>query len=129
MFNAGSYMITIAEMDGFISDADRVFTNEDYEELLLFLADHPDAGEIIPGTGGVRKIRWPARGQGKRGGARVIYYFRDLNIPVYLLAVYVKGEKLNLTQREKKAMEKLVDNIVETAMAKRLSVIRRAEAC
>lgn len=126
MFNAGSYMITIAEMDGFTNEVLDIFTNEEYSELVFFLAEHPDAGEIIPGTGGVRKVRWPARGQGKRGGARVIYYFRDLNVPVYLLAVYAKGEKLNLTMREKKTMEKLVDQIVETTMASRLRVIRRA---
>ena len=126
MFNAGSYMITIAEMDGFTNEAEDIFTKDEYSELVLFLAEHPDAGEIIPGTGGVRKVRWPARGQGKRGGARVIYYFRDLNVPVYLLAVYAKGEKLNLTMKEKNTMEKLVDQIVETTMASRLRIIRRA---
>ncbi|KQQ14796.1 addiction module toxin RelE [Methylobacterium sp. Leaf123] len=126
MFNAGSYMITIAEVGAFSDEAGQIFTRQEYEDLVLFLADHPDAGEIIPGTGGVRKVRWPARGQGKRGGARVIYYFRDLNVPVYLLAVYAKGEKLNLTQKEKRQMEKLVDQIVETTMASRLRVIRRA---
>ena len=92
----------------------------------MFLANHPDAGEVIPGTGGIRKVRWPARGQGKRGGARVIYYFRDLNMPVYLLAAYAKGEKINLTAGEKKAMRKAVDLIVEASMARRSRVVRRA---
>jgi hypothetical protein len=126
MFNAGSYLISIAEMDDFFVDAKKIFTEDEYEELILFLAEHPDAGEIMPGTGGVRKVRWPAKGQGKRGGARVIYYFRDLNVPVYLLAVYAKGEKLNLTEAEKRQMSKIVDSIVEAAMAKRFRVIRRA---
>jgi RelE toxin of RelE / RelB toxin-antitoxin system len=126
MFNAGSYMITIGELADFIEDSKRVFTETEYEELILFLAEHPDAGEVIPGTGGVRKVRWPARGHGKRGGARVIYYFRDLNVPVYLLAVYAKGEKLNLTQREKKIMSRYVDLIVKAVMAKRLRVVKRA---
>jgi hypothetical protein len=125
MFNAGSYYISISEMQMFIDDASRIFTNDEYENLVLFLANHPDAGEIIPATGGVRKVRWPARGQGKRGGARVIYYFRDLNVPVYLLAVYAKGEKINLTQAEKKAMRRTVDKIVEASMARRLRVVRR----
>ncbi len=126
MFNAGSYLISIAEMDGFISDAKQIFTAVEYEELILFLAQHPDAGELIPETGGVRKVRWRARGQGKRGGARVIYYFRDLNVPVYLLAVYAKGEKLNLTQSEKKLMRHMVDNIVGATVARRLKIISRA---
>ena len=126
MFNAGSYLITIAELADFIEDSKRIFTEAEYEELVLFLAEHPDSGEVIPGTGGVRKVRWPARGQGKRGGARVIYYFRDLNVPVYLLAVYAKGEKINLSQREKKMMSRYVDLIVKAIMAKRLRVVKRA---
>jgi hypothetical protein len=56
----------------------------------------------------------------------VIYYFRDLNVPVYLLAVYAKGEKLNLTQREKKLMSRYVELIVKAVMAKRLRVVKRA---
>lgn len=126
MFNAGSYYISISEMQMFIDDAARIFTDDEYENLVLFLANHPDAGEVIPATGGVRKVRWPARGQGKRGGARVIYYFRDLNVPVYLLAVYAKGEKINLTQTEKKVMRKTVNKIVEATMARRFRVVRRA---
>lgn len=126
MFNAGSYYITIAEMADFIDDSKSVFTEEEYDDLVLFLAEHPDSGELIPGTGGVRKLRWRAKGQGKRGGARVIYYFRDLNVPVYLLAVYAKGEKLNITEREKKEMSKMVDMIVDAALAKRFTVVKRA---
>ena len=126
MFNAGSYYISISEMQAFIDDAARIFTDDEHDSLVTFLANHPDAGEVIPGTGRIRKMRWPARGQGKRGGARVIYYFRDLNVPVYLLAVYAKGEKINLTAGEKKAMRKAVDLIVEASMARRLRVVRRA---
>jgi hypothetical protein len=126
MFNAGSYYISISEMDPFVEDAERIFTKNEYENLILFLANHPDAGELIQGTGGVRKVRWPARGQGKRGGARVVYYFRDLNVPVYLLAVYAKGEKISLTEKEKKMMRRTVDQIVQATMARRLRIVRRA---
>jgi mRNA-degrading endonuclease RelE of RelBE toxin-antitoxin system len=123
MFNAGSYPICIAEMSDFTDDAGRIFTKDEYEQLVLFLAKYPEAGDVIPGTGGVRKVRWRARGQGKRGGARVIYYFRDLNVPVYLLAVYAKGEKLNLTAGEKKAMSIMVTQIVNASVHKRLKVV------
>lgn len=124
VFNAGSYLISIAEMDAFISEAKSIFTESEYEDLVYFIAQHPDAGELIPNTGGVRKMRWPARGQGKRGGARVIYYFRDLNVPVYLLAVYAKGEKINLTEREKKLMRQMVEKIASAAVSRRLRVVR-----
>ena len=123
MFNAGSYWITIAEMASFEKEARDIFNDDEYNDLVLHLATHPDAGDIIPDTGGVRKIRWPARGQGKRSGARVIYYFRDLNVPVYLLAVYAKGEKINLTMAEKKQMRKSVDLISSAAVGRRMKVV------
>lgn len=119
MFNAGAYGITIAELASFEAEARSVFTEPEYESLILFLAEQPDAGVLIPDTGGIRKLRWRARGQGKRGGARVIYYFRDLNVPVYLLAVYVKGEKLDLTEVEKRQMRRLIDRIVTANAARR----------
>jgi hypothetical protein len=124
VFNAGSYLISIAEMDAFVDEAKSIFNENEYENLIYFIAQHPDAGELIPNTGGVRKMRWPARGQGKRGGARVIYYFRDLNVPVYLLAVYAKGEKINLTEREKKQMRQMVERIASAAVSRRLRVVR-----
>ena len=72
-------------------------------------------------------VKWAnANLAGKQGGARVIYYFRDLNVPVYLLAVYAKGEKLNLTAGEKKAMSQMVDQIVNASVHKRLKVVRNS---
>jgi len=113
-------------MEIFATDARKVFSDEEYEDLISFLAEHPDAGEVIQGTGGIRKVRWRARGRGKRGGARVIYYFRDLNLPVYLLAVYAKGEKIDLTERDKKQMRAMVEEIVQSTLTRRLRVITRA---
>jgi hypothetical protein len=75
-------------------------------------------GDVIPGTGGIRKLRWRARGSGKRGGARVIYYFRDLNMPVFLLAVYAKGEKMNLTMHERELMQRVVATLVREQAAR-----------
>lgn len=112
MFRAKDYPITIAELLSFQRDADHVFTEVERKALTDYLAANPSMGDVIPGTGGIRKIRWGARGGGKRGGARVIYYFRDLNMPLFLLAVYVKGEKSNLTSSEKKQMELMVDLLV-----------------
>jgi hypothetical protein len=112
MFAAKDYLITIVELKSFQHEADCIFTEEEREALADFIASNPDSGVIIPGSGGVRKLRWRAGGRGKRGGARVIYYFRDLNMPVFLLAVYAKGEKLNLTMAERNAMQRLVDDLV-----------------
>src|SRR5262245_44429857 len=112
MFKANDYMITIVELTSFQRDADRIFSEQERDELADFISANPDYGDILPGTGGVRKLRWRACGSGKRGGARVIYYFRDLNMPVFLLAVYTKGEKLNLTMAERNEMRAIVDHLV-----------------
>lgn len=75
-------------------------------ELVEFIATNPESGDLIPATGGVRKLRWALQGGGKRGGARVIYYFHDDNLPVFLLAVYGKNEKANLTKAERNAIRR-----------------------
>jgi hypothetical protein len=64
-------------------------------------------GDVIPETGGVRKIRWVRAGTGKRGGARVIYFYHDADRPLYLLMVYAKARQENLTPDEKRAVRKL----------------------
>jgi hypothetical protein len=118
MFGTKNYGITIVELKSFQNDADKIFTDPERESLSDFISANPLFGDIIPGTNGVRKLRWRARGSGKRGGARVIYYFRDLNMPVFLLAVYAKGEKMNLTMSEREAMHRLVDVLVENESRK-----------
>lgn len=121
MFGATDYWISIAELPSFSVDASRIFSESEKDELFQSIAGSPAEGLIIPGTGGVRKIRWSCRGHGKQTGARVIYYFRDLNMPVFLLAVYAKGEKLNLSQKEKAQMNSLVDTLVSEWLGGRLS--------
>lgn len=120
MFGTTEYRITIVELHSFRGDADRIFSDEEREELSDFISANPVFGDIIPGTGGVRKLRWRAKGHGKRSGARVIYYFRDLNMPVFLLAVYAKGEKLNLSMAERDAMRELVDVLVREEVSSRV---------
>ena len=73
----------------------------------------------MPGTGGVRKMRWPCASKGKSSGLRVLYYFHDLNLPLYILAVYSKGEILRLTVREEREMAKLVKVLVQTYTARK----------
>jgi mRNA-degrading endonuclease RelE of RelBE toxin-antitoxin system len=68
-------------------------------------------GNIIPDTGGLRKIRWKSTNKGKRGGVRVIYYFYDENHPIYLLFAYTKNVQVDLTEQEKKIMRTLVQQL------------------
>ena len=77
--------ITVVELDEFLAATRKLMNDEERAELVDYLAYHPTAGVVIPGTGGVRKLRWGLEGRGKRGGARVIYFFHDMDMPLYLL--------------------------------------------
>lgn len=112
LFAAVDYPIEIAELWPFRREACEIWTQEEIRDLRDYLALNPQAGDVISGTGGVRKLRWKVPGRGKRGGARIIYYFRDLNMPLYLIAVYKKTEKDTLTQAEKNQLLKLTEDLV-----------------
>jgi mRNA-degrading endonuclease RelE of RelBE toxin-antitoxin system len=103
---------TVVETCAFQRDCERTFTRAEVEELINFLALYPDAGDLIPETGGIRKLRWAALGKGKRGGARVIYYAHSATMPLYLLAVYSKGQKIDLTANDRKLMRDFVDRLL-----------------
>ncbi|MDO8544701.1 MAG: type II toxin-antitoxin system RelE/ParE family toxin [Opitutaceae bacterium] len=84
----------------FESRAARLLSEDDVSGLQTMLMLRPDAGDVIPGSGGVRKVRVPAKGKGKSGGARVIYYWVQADGQIFLLFVYAKNERANLTARE-----------------------------
>ena len=67
-------------------------TDDEYAGLQSFLLQHPDTGDVVPGSGGVRKIRWAMRGRGKRGGVRVIYYWKKRDDEMWMLTLYAKNE-------------------------------------
>lgn len=74
----------------------------------MYLCKHPEDGAIIPNSGGIRKMRWAASGRGKRGGARIIYYFANEAGRILLLEVYAKNEKENLTADNLKDLKNAV---------------------
>jgi hypothetical protein len=85
----------------------RYLTDDDFRELQLHLARDPEAGDVIQGSGGVRKVRWGdrRRGQGKRGGLRVIYYYFAEDMQIWLLTLYGKDEASDLSPKEKQILK------------------------
>ncbi len=106
---------TIAELPAYISFAEKHLSAEERQGIIDYLAEHP-AGDVMQGTGGVRKLRWGKGGRGKSGGVRVIYYFHDERLPLYLLTLFAKNEKANLTAGERNTLASLVDTLVTTAL-------------
>jgi hypothetical protein len=108
-------LITIAETHAFVRSAEKIWSAEELEQLIDHLAHNPEDGDIIPGTGGVRKLRWGKAGSGKRGGARVIYFYYQPDCPLYLLLAYAKAKATDLTAEEKKAVSGFAATIRGTA--------------
>ena len=102
----------IAELPTYIRLAEKLLSVEERQDLINYLAEHPKSGNVMEGTGGVRKLRWRRGGQGKSGGARVIYYFHDDLMPLYLLTLFAKGDKTNLTKAERNELADLIDALV-----------------
>lgn len=112
-------MHTIIETPVFIRSAEQAGVTEgELHHIKTVLSLAPESGEIIPGTGGARKIRFAARGKGKSGGYRVITFYTGKDIPLFLLDVYAKGEKISLTQNEKKILKRILGELVDTYRGK-----------
>lgn len=103
--------ITVLQLPKFKAEATELIGTEGIEALANYLADHPDAGAVIPGAGGARKLRWAAKGRGKRGGARVIYVYVVIAASVYLIRCYAKNVKTDLTAYEKKELRQIAANL------------------
>lgn len=109
-------MQTVAETPTFTRQADKLFSQDEKRKLIDFLADNPLAGERIPGTGGVRKLRFRSSGRGKSGGARIVYYYLDKMSPIYALLVYAKAMRTDMTPEQRKGV---------AALAAELKAVRR----
>ncbi|MFY9747644.1 MAG: hypothetical protein WA891_01475 [Acidobacteriaceae bacterium] len=117
----------IIETPAFTRYVDEYLDDEQYRALQTALANDPEAGDVMPGTGGFRKMRWadPGRGKGRRGGLRVIYYYFEMDQQIWMMTIYGKNEAADLSAGEKKALKTAIES--ETRQrAERRSARRRS---
>lgn len=100
-------MHTVVETPMYLRAAEAIFNETDRERIVCAIAAAPESGDLMPGTGGYRKLRFARPGMGKRGGARVVYLHGGEDMPIFLITVYVKSEKGNLSKAEQKALAKM----------------------
>ena len=103
-------MLVIAETPTFSSEADRLWSEDERLAFFAWLAANPEAGDVIPGSGGCRKVRWSRPGTGKRGGVRVIYFTRLASGEIWMLLVYSKSVRDNIPAHLLKAIRKEIED-------------------
>lgn len=103
--------MVFVELNPFVAFRNAYWTDEDLRALQNFLLLSPDSGDLIRGGSGLRKIRWAAQGRGKRGGARVIYYWHIQKHRIYLIYGYVKSEREDLTPQQITVLAELMKDM------------------
>jgi hypothetical protein len=106
-------LITVVETPSFLRGAKKLLDDEEREALVNYLSATPLAGNLIQGTGGIRKIRWMREETGKSGGYRVIYFFHSAEIPLFVLNIFAKNEKANISQEERNELKQLAGMLVK----------------
>lgn len=104
--------VSVVETPEFLAAARRIMEDDERGLLVDHLARNPLAGDVIPGAGGVRKLRWGLAGRGKRGGARVVYYYHDDAMPIFALTAYAKNERADLSQADRNDFRRLTARLV-----------------
>jgi hypothetical protein len=107
-------LVAVAETASYLAWAESVLTEEERGAIVDQLAANPTCGVLLRDTGGIRKMRFGHAGRGKSGGVRIIYYFHDDAMPIYILAGFAKNEKANLSAAERAMLRKLVERLLET---------------
>jgi hypothetical protein len=100
-------MQTVVETPTYLKAAGSLFTEAERADIVAAIAADPDAGDLMPGTGEYRKRRFGRAGIGKRGGARVVYLYGGEDFPVFLITVYAKADKGNISKAEQDALAKM----------------------
>jgi len=106
-------MQTILELPEFQRRAIALLNDSEKQGIISYLATHPQSGVIMQGTGGIRKLRWASGSKGKSGGVRVIYYYHNEAVPLFLLTVFGKSEKANLSKAERNEFAKFTSILVK----------------
>jgi len=106
--------ISVVETPEFLAATRGLLDDEARAALVDHLAWHPTGGDLVPGTGGVRKLRWALAGRGKRGGARVIYFFSGPDMPLFALTAYAKNVRADLSQADRNAFRRLTRLLAES---------------
>jgi hypothetical protein len=112
-------MQTVVETRHYAARAEKFLSEDERNSLIDFLASDPLRGDVLAGTGGIRKVRFARGGRGRSGGARVIYYFYNAENPIYLLEIFGKTEKANLTAAERNAMAKVAAEIKQQLLRRK----------
>ena len=112
-------MQTVVEMNHYASRAEKVLTASERDSVIDEVAADPVKGDVIEGTGGIRKLRFARGGKGKSGGVRVVYYYYNESAPVYLFSLFGKGEKDNLSKAERNALAAVAATIKRGLKGKR----------
>src|ERR1041384_8185104 len=113
-------MQTVIETTEYLKDAKKAgLSEQERQGIIDFMAANPNAGDEIPGTGGARKVRFAAKGKGKSGGVRVITFYSGVEIPVFLLNVFAKNEKIDLSAEERSTLKKILSRLVDAYRGRR----------
>lgn len=107
-------LLTIVETNAYLADAKGLLTDEERAVIAETIATDPERGDVIVGGGGIRKIRFAVGGRGKSGGARVVYLYHSMGFPAFLLTVFGKNERADLTRAEVNALAVAVKRIIAT---------------
>ena len=105
-------MLTFIETKLFTSLIRQYLSDDEYSALQQALVARPDAGDVIRGSGGVRKLRWGLAGRGKRGGVRVVYYVRSHQDEVWMLTVYAKNEEASIPAHILRKIKEEIDGSI-----------------
>ena len=109
-------LAAITELPEYMKRAESLLSESERKDVIDYLSEHPKAGDIMEGTGGIRKLRWSRGNKGKSGGVRVIYYYHDERIPLYLLTMFGKNERANLPKADRNGLSKLVGILISKAL-------------